>query len=216
MCVVFAPVGVAAVFVDGRVACGLPSRPVPAPLVDRFPVVRLRWCDRRILQLLGRLVAGMPAGRSGDVHADVEQAALHGRLGPCLVQCLERSAASVAHDRVGRRRTRQEAFPCGGRLAARDMPSRHVRGLVDGDGRDRVATRMDAVEVRRGMHDAVSGYGRYQAPHRLALALRRTRRQMMRLECVLGHEPVQRGARVLGLRCPGSRLYSRRSPRTGT
>ncbi len=97
-------------------------------------------------QLPGRLVARVRAEYGADVGADVQQAALHAGVRPCMPEGLANAAAPVAHDDHGFGDAGHQTHPCGAGLAPGHVPAEHVP-VAPGDEHDRVAAQVDAVEV---------------------------------------------------------------------
>lgn len=97
-------------------------------------------------QLPGGLVAGFAAQQRADVEADVEQAALHAGVRPCVPEGLVDAAGAVAHDHHRLGDAGHQAHPSGAGLAPGDAPADDVAAGV-GDEHDRLAAQMDAVEV---------------------------------------------------------------------
>lgn len=167
------------------------------PLGGRRGVRDARQRDRDLPEASAGLEARPEPGRPGDVHAHVEQAALHPGGRPDIAQRLEHAAPAVAHRRQRRRDPGQQRRPGRARLAPRHVPSDHV-AAGDRDEHDRVAVQVDAVEVHHVVRGPVQRHGRPQIPHQQVLAPQAPGRDAALLLALLGEQPVQTGAQVRG------------------
>lgn len=104
----------------------------------------------------------------------------------------------VAHDDHGFGDAGHQAHPCGAGLAPGHVPAEHVP-VAPGDGHDRIAAQVDAVEVHHVMDLPVHRARRPQAPTQLVAPAQRARTHAAPLLRVGGEQPVEEGAHVVRL-----------------
>ena len=91
-----------------------------------------------------------------------------------------------------------QVHPCGAGLAPGHVPAEHVP-VAPGDGHDRIAAQVDAVEVHHVVDLSVHRARRPQAPTQLVAPAQRTRTHAAPFLRVGGEQPVEEGAHVVRL-----------------
>lgn len=91
-----------------------------------------------------------------------------------------------------------QVHPCGAGLAPGHVPAEHVP-VAPGDGHDRIAAQVDAVEVHHVVDLSVHRARRPQAPTQLVAPAQRTRTHAAPFLPVGGEQPVEEGAHVVRL-----------------
>lgn len=152
-------------------------------------------------QLPGRFMARVRAEYGADVETDVEQAALHAGVRPCVPEGLANAAAPAAHAAHGHHGfgdADHQVHPCGAGLAPGHVPAEHMPVPVS-DEHDRIAAQVDAVEVHHVVDLSVHRARRPQAPAKLVAPAQRARTHAAPLLRVGGEQPVEEGAHVVRL-----------------